>query len=246
MRGSTATGASSRCSSASILARSGASSCGSAADGSSSIRRARAAISSRTAESSGLSGGGVATTGELLAQRGKPGRELLDPRVGVGNRRSGGGKLFAGARQRVRELVGRDDLGREAPLEVVELGGESGLALAIAGELLDPRCERLELLIDRRIVNGLGCRADLGEPGAYLRELVGEPVDARVGERGGGRGQLLAGIGERPGEMLRCDDVGREPALDLLEPSLRAPVAPRARPSDPRRGGRSARSDRQA
>ena len=186
----------------------------------------------------GCRSGGVADAGELFAQRCEPGGKLIDPWVGrERGGGGGGGELLAGAFQGVRELVRRDGLGREAPLEVVELCGQRGLALTITGELLDPCCERLELLLNCRVVDGLSGRAHLGELRAHLREVVGEPVDpgirrliiaercelpcelvdARIGERCGGRGQILPRIGERPGEMLRCDDVGRQPGLDLLE-----------------------------
>ncbi len=52
---------------------------------------------------------------------------------------------------------------------------------------------------------------------AQRGELAHQLVDARVRERGGSRGEVIAGTDERPGEILRCDDAGRQPALDFVE-----------------------------
>ena len=80
--------------------------------GESSIRRARAAIWSRTAESSDGRHGGVANTGELLAQRCELERKLIDR----GGRDASDTEAAAVSSsrvrvQRVRELVARDGLG---------------------------------------------------------------------------------------------------------------------------------------
>ena len=131
-------------------------------------------------------GRSLADVCELVPKRGEILEELLDSGIRVG----GNGvrcQLLTCPLEGARQLVRRDDLGRKPALEVVELLGERGFLFAVPDELLHPHRELVDLPLHRRIGEGLGRDAHLGEPGPHLREVLGDAVDAGIGQgrRGG-------------------------------------------------------------